>query len=243
MLGYIARVSLSLPRSSSSSSSSSDDDESRFSPVRGLLDRFDSVGEGRGDKGDRPGECPAVVKLDKQGESLDDVKGINGSRESCFVSSRGDGRLNVSSGDDDEDEEELEREGGRSVIVEPVSSRCNCKDCRDASYEEDEVRTEVDESPNKEDTSIPEEEWVIEAGNCPAGSTSVERERLEMVVEELVESKSECARVYLSVLISSAKGLRNETRLEAGNSGRFAEHDILRESMRGIGLLDNIETK
>ena len=99
--------------------------------MRGLLDRFEEVGEPRGERGLRPGEGPVEVEFDRQGESRAvDARGIRGSRESCLMSSRGEGRLNANPGDE---EEELERDDGSSVMVELVSNRCSCNDGRDAS--------------------------------------------------------------------------------------------------------------
>lgn len=60
----------------------------------------------------------------------------------------------------------------------------------------------------------------------------------EMVDTE--DSMSECASVYLTVLISSSKGVRNETRFSAGNSG-LAE-PILRE-VNGVGPFDSIDRR
>lgn len=77
---------------------------------------------------------------------------------------------------------------------------------------------------------------------CPRGSTSIDSERLEMV-DELAESKSECARTYFSVLISSDNGLRKETRFGQGNISRLVEKEILRESVRGMRVFDSMETK
>jgi hypothetical protein len=61
----------------------------------------------------------------------------------------------------------------------------------------------------------------------------------EMVEEE--ELRSECARVYLTFLISSSSGVRNDTFFSAGNSGRAVV--ILRGSDDWAGLLRRIEVR
>ena len=58
---------------------------------------------------------------------------------------------------------------------------------------------------------------------------------------ELEEARSECASVYLTVLISSSSGVRNETRFSAGNMGRAGA--ILRGIIDLAGLLARIEAR
>jgi hypothetical protein len=58
---------------------------------------------------------------------------------------------------------------------------------------------------------------------------------------ELDESRSEWARVYLVVVISSSSGVRKETRFSAGNMGRFEA--ILRGIIERAGLLERIEAR
>ena len=58
---------------------------------------------------------------------------------------------------------------------------------------------------------------------------------------ELDESRSEWARVYLMVVISSSSGVRKETRFSAGNMGRFEA--ILRGIIERAGLLERIEAR
>lgn len=58
---------------------------------------------------------------------------------------------------------------------------------------------------------------------------------------ELDDSRSECARVYLTVLISSSSGVRKDTRFSAGNRGRVGA--ILRGIIDLDGLLARMETK
>lgn len=58
---------------------------------------------------------------------------------------------------------------------------------------------------------------------------------------ELEDSMSECAKVYLTVLISSSKGVRKETRFSAGKRGR--EGAILRGSSDLAGLLERMEVR
>lgn len=52
---------------------------------------------------------------------------------------------------------------------------------------------------------------------------------------ETEESMSECASVYLTVLISSSRGVRKDTRFSAGNSGRAEA------ILRGVGPLERME--
>jgi hypothetical protein len=72
-------------------------------------------------------------------------------------------------------------------------------------------------------------------------SDSTEAESVDVdssdVMVELEESRSELAQVYLTVLISSSKGVRKDTRFSAGNMGR---ETILRGTMR---LLERIELR
>jgi hypothetical protein len=59
---------------------------------------------------------------------------------------------------------------------------------------------------------------------------------------ELLDSRSECARVYLVVVISSSSGVRKETRFSAGNIGRV-EEPILRGIIARAGLLERMEVR
>jgi hypothetical protein len=62
--------------------------------------------------------------------------------------------------------------------------------------------------------------------------------------EDKVETEasiSECARVYLTVVISSSRGVRKDTRFSAGNIGR--EEAILRGITAVEALLVSIETR
>lgn len=58
---------------------------------------------------------------------------------------------------------------------------------------------------------------------------------------ETEDSMSECARVYLVVVISSSSGVRKETRFSAGNMGRL--EPILRGIIERAGLLERIEAR
>jgi hypothetical protein len=58
---------------------------------------------------------------------------------------------------------------------------------------------------------------------------------------ELDDCRSECASVYLVVLISSSSGVRKDTRFSAGNMGRLEA--ILRGINDRAGLLESIETR
>ena len=59
---------------------------------------------------------------------------------------------------------------------------------------------------------------------------------------ELLDSRSECARVYLVVVISSSSGVRKETRFSAGNMGRV-EEPILLGIIARAGLLERMEVR
>lgn len=58
---------------------------------------------------------------------------------------------------------------------------------------------------------------------------------------ETEDSRSEWAKVYLTVVISSSSGVRKDTRFSAGNMGR--EVAILRGIIDLDGLLASIETR
>jgi len=58
---------------------------------------------------------------------------------------------------------------------------------------------------------------------------------------EVEDSRSECAMVYFTVVISSSSGIRNETRFSAGNMG--LEEAILRGIIDLAGLLASIEAR
>jgi hypothetical protein len=58
---------------------------------------------------------------------------------------------------------------------------------------------------------------------------------------ETEASMSECARVYLTVVMSSSSGVRKDTRFSAGNMGREAA--ILRGIMARSGLLASTEAR
>jgi hypothetical protein len=76
------------------------------------------------------------------------------------------------------------------------------------------------------------------------GSESVESVVVVDAMEDSVElddSRSECAKVYLTFLISSSSGVRKETRFSAGNMGRLEA--ILRGIIDLAGLLDSIEVR
>lgn len=58
-------------------------------------------------------------------------------------------------------------------------------------------------------------------------------------VEDVEDSMSECAKVYFTVVISSSRGVRNDTFFAAGNMGREAV--ILLGRSDSTGLLESIE--
>lgn len=93
-----------------------------------------------------------------------------------------------------------------------------------------------------------EGDWVEGEEGASAEALSMERESSEasdsvVARDEMVEvddSRSECATVYLTVVISSSSGVRKDTRFSAGNRGRDA---ILRGASARAGLLDRIEVR
>lgn len=90
--------------------------------------------------------------------------------------------------------------------------------------------------------------WVDGEDGMSAEALSTERDDSEAAdsvgaSEERVEvddSSSECATVYVTVVISSSSGVRKETRFSAGNRGREA---ILRGASERAGLLERIEVR
>lgn len=94
-----------------------------------------------------------------------------------------------------------------------------------------------------------EGDWVEGEEGASAEAFSMERESSEasdsVVVardemDEVDDSRSECATVYFTVVISSSSGVRKDTRFSAGNRGREA---ILRGASERAGLLDSIEVR
>ena len=58
---------------------------------------------------------------------------------------------------------------------------------------------------------------------------------------ELDDWRSECARVYLVVVISSSSGVRKDTRFSAGNMGRLEA--ILRGNIERAGLFESMDAR
>lgn len=89
-------------------------------------------------------------------------------------------------------------------------------------------------------------ESLVEASEVREWCTAVVLESDDVLEpsEESVDteaSRSECASVYLTVVISSSSGVRKETRFAAGNMGR--ELAILRGIIERAGLLASTETR
>jgi hypothetical protein len=78
--------------------------------------------------------------------------------------------------------------------------------------------------------------WVAELLESEEDVLEASEERVETE-----ESRSECASVYLTVVISSSSGVRKDTRFSAGNMGR--EVAILRGIIDRAGLLARMETR
>lgn len=96
------------------------------------------------------------------------------------------------------------------------------------------------------DLSEADREILVEASDVREWCTAVVLESEDVLEpsEERVEteaSMSECARVYLTVVISSSRGVRKDTRFSAGNMGREAA--ILRGMIERTGLLASAETR
>lgn len=96
------------------------------------------------------------------------------------------------------------------------------------------------------DLSEADKESLVEALDVREWCTAVVLESEDVLEpsEERVDteaSRSECARVYLTVVISSSSGVRKETRFSAGNMGREAA--ILRGIIERAGLLVSTETR
>jgi hypothetical protein len=91
----------------------------------------------------------------------------------------------------------------------------------------------------EEDVHSPEDsDEVNELGSDMLSSDDIESIESEIVEPDSCDSISEWAKVNLEVVISSSRGVRNDTLFSAGNLGLAT---ILRDSKRGIGLLARIE--
>jgi hypothetical protein len=93
------------------------------------------------------------------------------------------------------------------------------------------------------DLSDDNDETLPEPSEPESLTATLESESVEASVERVdtEASRSECARVYLIVVISSSSGVRKDTRFSAGNMGRDAA--ILRDIIECTGLLASIETR
>lgn len=93
-----------------------------------------------------------------------------------------------------------------------------------------------------------EGDWIEGEDDASAEALSIDRDSSEasdsvVASDEMVEvddSRSECATVYFTVVISSSSGVRKDTRFSAGNRGREA---ILRGASDRAGLLERIEVR
>ena len=118
------------------------------------------------------------------------------------------------------------------------------EDSREAKFEVDDDST-GDEATSGEDASAVEDgvERVREIDDDEedpdfAGAFVSTEDRVEV---EPVDSMSECARVNFTVLISSSRGVRKETRFSAGKRGRAEV--IFRGIICRIGPLDSMEAR
>lgn len=108
-------------------------------------------------------------------------------------------------------------------------------DCSEAGGEEVDGEEEISiEGPVDED-----ELEVVVSDSSGGDEVSIE----EIVEEEETEEvRSECAIVYLTVLISSSSGARKDTRFVAGNIGRDADA-MARGRIVGTGLFERMEVR
>jgi hypothetical protein len=104
-----------------------------------------------------------------------------------------------------------------------------------------EVDKEADGSLDSEKVEVVDSEEVASEGSVVDSETSEETESVEReIVDEDSDSMSEWARVNLVVWISSTRGVLKDTFFSAGNLGL---PDILRASVRRMGLFANIECR
>lgn len=85
---------------------------------------------------------------------------------------------------------------------------------------------------------------MVKDGCDVEASDSVVAAEADDAMDDKVEqddSMSECASVYLVVVISSSSGVRKDTRFSAGNMGRL--EFILRGIMERAGLFERIESR
>jgi hypothetical protein len=85
---------------------------------------------------------------------------------------------------------------------------------------------------------------MVKDGCDVEASDSVVAVEADDAMDDKVEqddSMSECASVYLVVVISSSSGVRKDTRFSAGNMGRL--EFILRGIIERAGLFERIESR
>jgi len=130
----------------------------------------------------------------------------------------GNRRLFGERGDGHDDDEDSVEVLVFSFKYEP-SDRCCEDDAVELSLDSDETKEVESEMLSAEDND------------------SVERDDIDA---ESCNSTSDCASVYLEVVISSSRGVRKDTFFLAGNLGLLV---IFLDSIRGMGLLANTELR
>jgi hypothetical protein len=106
-------------------------------------------------------------------------------------------------------------------------------DAADVELDDAEIDKDKDEGESGDGLDSDDVELLVVKLNDDDSDDSTE------AIEDVEASISECAKVYLTVLISSSRGVRNDTFFVAGNIGREAV--ILRGCSDCAGLLVSIE--
>lgn len=109
----------------------------------------------------------------------------------------------------------------------------------DVELDDAEIDKDQDEGESKDGLDSDDVELFAIKVNDDDSDDSNDSDDSTEATEDVEASISECAKVYLTVLISSSRGVRNDTFFVAGNIGREAV--ILRGCSDCAGLLVSIE--
>jgi hypothetical protein len=109
----------------------------------------------------------------------------------------------------------------------------------DVELDDAEIDRDQDEGESKDGLDSDDVELFAVKVNDDDSDDSDNSDDSTEATEDVEASISECAKVYLTVLISSSRGVRNDTFFVAGNIGREAV--ILRGCSDCTGLLVSIE--
>lgn len=109
----------------------------------------------------------------------------------------------------------------------------------DVELDDAEIDKDQDEGESKDGLDSDDVELFVVKVNDDDSDDSDDSDDPTEATEDIEASISECAKVYLTVLISSSRGVRNDTFFVAGNIGREAV--ILRGCSDCAGLLVSIE--